>query len=63
MSNDIIINAFKFNHCRIAYKCSITHLLLPSTVTQKLLIIQASYHRITKLKSIYNTKMQETEYL
>ena len=30
---------------------SITHLLLPSTVTRKLLIIQASYYRITKLRA------------
>ena len=41
----------KFNHRRIAYKYSITHLLLPSTVTRKLLIIQASYYRITKLRA------------
>ena len=27
------------------------HLLLPSTVTRKLLIIQASYYRITKLRA------------
>ena len=45
------LNACKFNHRRIVYKCSITHLLLPSTVTWKLLIIQASYYRITKLRA------------
>ena len=52
MSYDAIIKRmYKFNHRRIAYKCSIMHLLLPSTVTQRLLIIQASYYRITKLRA------------
>ena len=58
------MNVCKFYHRRIAYKCSIAHLLLPSSVTRKLLIIQASYYRITKPKAHnnYNAKLQETEY-
>ena len=31
--------------------CGVTHLLLPSSLTQKLLIIQASYYRISKLRT------------
>ena len=36
-----------------------THLLLPSTVTQKLLIIQASYCRITKLRARLTPKCKK----
>ena len=49
----------KFNHRRIAYKCSIAHLLLPSTLTRKLLIIQASYYMITKLRAHITQKCKK----
>ena len=50
-----------FNHHRIPYKCSMTHLLLPSTVTRKLLIIQASYCRITKLRARLTPKCKKLD--
>ena len=56
MSYDFII---KFNHHRIALNCSITYLLLPSTVTRKLLIIQASYCRITKFRTHITQKLKK----
>ena len=49
----------KVNHRRIAYKCCIMHLLLPSTVTRKLLITQASYYRITKLRAHITQKCKK----
>ena len=36
-----------------------THLLLPSTVTRKLLIAQASYFRITKLRARLTPKCKK----
>ena len=56
VSCDFII---KFNHHRIVYICSMMHLLLPSTATRKLLIAQASYCRITKLRAHLTPKCKK----
>ena len=59
MSYGLIV---EFNPHRIAYKFSILHLLPPSTVTQKLLMIQASHCRITSIECLEHIDVK-SEYL